>query len=145
MGAKEVTAKAIINISGGTISELLLEGASTANISGGVISELKIVGGDAATYDDFGTNRANIIGYDLNAVPYGGAQEDGQVTGWWNNDTYFTIVLRYECTYGGITLYDGVIPPDCVNRPESDLNGDCKVNVTDFSRMASEWLVDGTE
>ncbi|HBG26544.1 MAG: hypothetical protein A2Y10_01105 [Planctomycetes bacterium GWF2_41_51] len=31
----------------------------------------------------------------------------------------------------------------CLNQPIADLNGDCKVNFTDFAQMSLEWLADG--
>lgn len=127
-----------INISGGTTTWLEIEGSSLVRLSGGVISEL-----DIADYPWEGSKfdvDIDIVGYDLSAVPYGGTSGDGQVTGFWNNDVNFNIPFYGRGVYSYITLYDGVIPPDCVNKPDSDLNEDCKVNFFDFSEMASEWL-----
>ena len=86
-----------------------------------------------------------IVGYDLSAVPYGGQTGFGEVTGHWNDTINFTIPLGNSEAYPFIVLYDGVIPPECSNKPESDLSGDCKVNFVDFSKIASEWLHDGNE
>lgn len=33
----------------------------------------------------------------------------------------------------------------CINPPESDINGDCKVDLVDFAIMCDEWLADGTQ
>jgi len=33
-----------------------------------------------------------------------------------------------------------VAPEYCLNKPLSDLNGDCKVTFSDFAILASEWL-----
>ncbi len=35
--------------------------------------------------------------------------------------------------------------PNCIDPPESDISGDCKVNLVDFAMMCSEWLADGTQ
>lgn len=35
--------------------------------------------------------------------------------------------------------------PNCIDLPESDISGDCKVNLVDFAIMCSEWLADGTQ
>ena len=45
-------------------------------------------------------------------------------------------------TYEGPVWDFNTIVPDCV-KPVSDLNGDCKVNMSDFAIMASEWLTCG--
>jgi hypothetical protein len=40
---------------------------------------------------------------------------------------------------------DGFGLPNCINPPESDISGDCKVNLADLAKMSSEWLVNGTQ
>ena len=75
---------------------------------------------------------------------YDGNCEYGQIRGYWNDGTFFTIDLDYPETYGSVILYDGVILTNCVNKPESDISGDCKVNFFDLAKMSSEWLRDGT-
>jgi uncharacterized repeat protein (TIGR03803 family) len=37
------------------------------------------------------------------------------------------------------------VPVECVNQPESDLNGDCKVDFQDLAILADEWLDCGLE
>lgn len=127
-----------INISGGTTNDIDIYGSSVVRFSGGVISRLWIWEWLSST-PDFDAE-IQIVGYGLSAIPYDGAYGSGQATGFWNNDVNFSIPFENRGVYSYITLYDGVIPADCVNRPDSDLDGDCKVNFFDFSEMASEWL-----
>lgn len=112
-------------------------------------SEVFISGGSFATMGfynvDPGQNKVYIIGYDLEAEPYGGTYSEGVVSGYWNNDSPFIINLLQSQLYDIISLYDGVLPSNCANPPQSDLNDDCVVNFIDLSKMASEWLYDGTE
>ncbi|MHC4123364.1 MAG: hypothetical protein ACYSSI_07310 [Planctomycetota bacterium] len=131
-----------MNISGGTVNTLHLDaGDNVVNISGGTITKLLVPYSVVGSQD----NVVNIIGYDLMAVPYGGSYGEGQVDGYWNDDTAFSIGLGEEGAYGNLVLCDGFIPPNCVNKPESDLDGDCKVNFVDLSKITDEWLDDGTE
>jgi hypothetical protein len=126
-----------IDISGGTISDIYIEGVADGTgkvrVSGGAIGKISYLaaGGD---YE------IDIIGYGLDAIPYGGAFGYGQVNGYWNDDTPLSIDLDDKALYSHVVLYDGVIPPKCVNQLESDLSEDCKVNLLDFSKMALEWL-----
>ncbi len=116
----------------------LYHDAPTINLSGGTVSGII---GAAGSYE----SKINIIGYGLAAVPYGGSSGVGVATGYWNDDTSFSIDLTGSATYGHIVLYDGVIPANCVNPPEGDISGDCVVNLLDLTKMASEWLLDGTQ
>jgi len=131
-----------INIAGGTINSNIWAqtGTPEITISGGVINGYLSL--DVSTG---WSSKVNIVGYGLEAVPYGGANEDGQITGYWNDDTSFSIDLHSPEVYSHVVLYDGVIPPTCLSKPESDLSGDCKVDNIDLAKMASEWLADGTE
>jgi len=127
-----------INISGGTVSDLEIYGSSITRLSGGAISSISSGESDCGVEFDV---EIGVIGYDLSAVPYYGSQsEAGQITGFWNNAINFSIDLYEMWTYPYVVLYDGVIPPECVRRPESDLSGDCMVNFVDFAKMAGEWL-----
>jgi len=135
---QESSSNVKINISGGTTNSLSLEASARVRLSGGIINDLRIYVDTSSQKVDMDID---VIGYDLSTVPYGGISGYGQVTGFWNNDVNFSIPFKYHHgAYSHVTLYDGVIPPDCVNRPDSDLDGDCKVNFFDFSEMASEWL-----
>ncbi len=130
-----------LNISGGTFQQGFFGiGNVRINVSGGVIN------GDVAV-DPYFTPKPdiNIIGYDLEAKPYGGNWNNGEVTGFWNDDTPFVISLAESYSYSRIFLYDGVVPPDCAFQPESDLSGDCVVNMADLAQMATEWLDDGRQ
>jgi uncharacterized repeat protein (TIGR03803 family) len=100
----------------------------------------------------------------------GGASNNGVVFQIDANGTGFQVLHSFNGTEGkhpygslllsGLTLYgmtgdggssnQGVIfaldiPVDCVNPPEGDLNGDCKVDFQDFAVLASEWLDCGLE
>jgi len=129
----------IVNITGGQIGTLVADrkDAGIVNISGGTLQEIYYMG---TNY----TGRINIIGHDLNAQPYGGTGY-GEITGYWNDDMPFSIRLQSQDSYAYVDLYDGIIPPNCVSRPNSDLNGDCRVNFEDFSKMSNEWLANGLE
>lgn len=135
-----------LNISDITTNILYVNSGGTVNLSGGDVNSIgRDIGGDSSSLCQI-----NVIGYSLSAVPYGGSHGYGEISGYWNNDVPFSISLGYESSYpvdiyARIALYDGVIPTNCLNKPESDLSGDCKVNFTDFSKMAAEWLQDGTE
>ena len=132
------TKNSTVNIAGGTIPYIEARGDSNINISGGTIGQIK-------SADAFFSAEINIIGYDLDVVPYSGSYGHGIITGYWNDDTAVSIDLMDERTYPSLTLFDGIIPPNCVNKPESDISGDCKVNLVDLAKMSSEWLADGTE
>ncbi|MBN1457376.1 MAG: hypothetical protein JW912_05955, partial [Sedimentisphaerales bacterium] len=53
---------------------------------------------------------------------------------------YIIRVAGYDGARGSYTLNI----TQCDLPPDSDLTGDCRVNLNDFSKMASEWLEDGT-
>lgn len=120
-------------ITGGSTQLSIREGSPAINISGGTVEWISNNSGGAFC------GVINVIGYNLSAVPYGGDFRMGEVTGYWNDDTPFSFTLGYG-TYSYVKLYDGIIPLNCTNKPENDLNNDCKVNLVDFSKMASEWL-----
>lgn len=141
-----VNYNATLNISDITTEILYVNSGGTVNLSGGDVNSIgRDIGGDSSS-----PCQINVIGYGLSAIPYGGTHGYGEISGYWNNDVPFSINLGYESNYpvdiyARITLYDSVIPANCMNKPESDLSGDCKVDFTDFSKMAAEWLQDGTE
>jgi hypothetical protein len=128
-------------ISGGQISTLSMEISSSRSdflirISGGSIDILEAYWFDAEA-DDV---KIEILGYDLDALPYGGVSREGQITGYWHNDVYFSIDLGWQGIYDHVILYDGTMPTDCVDRPDSDLTDDCRVNLYDLGKLSSEWL-----
>ncbi|MCK5564433.1 MAG: hypothetical protein KAJ07_04250 [Planctomycetes bacterium] len=129
----------IVNISGGVFQEQILGiGNVRVNLSGGIINA------SINIYSEFLPKpKFNIIGTGLEAKPYGGIYGVGEVTGFWNDGTPFTIGLGES--YPQIVLYDGTVPPDCAFQPDSDLTGDCVVNVADLAKMAGDWLDDGRQ
>jgi hypothetical protein len=52
---------------------------------------------------------------------------------------YLIRVAGYDGDTGDYTLTISG-PAECLNRPSSDVNGDCKVDFKDFAVMCSEWL-----
>ncbi|MGA2916515.1 MAG: hypothetical protein ABSE89_10865 [Sedimentisphaerales bacterium] len=127
-------------ITGGTLSSVIFgKGNSQVDISGGTVGSIGCISG--LSNDRM---RVNIIGYNLTANPYS-ESGSGIISGNWNSGLPFSISFYETYLFDIITLYDGSIPADCINQPESDLNGDCKVDFKDFSKMAAEWLKDGTQ
>jgi hypothetical protein len=117
----------VLNIHGGSVSDCYP--ICIVNISGGVIDKLS------------GGTVVNIIGYGLNSVPYGGTYGFGEITGYWNDGTAFSIAIALDRrAYSRVKLYDGIIPANCSGQLQGDLNNDCKVNFTDFSEFAQNWL-----
>ena len=130
-----------INISDGTMSSVNASTGSLATISGGMFSNISVY--DPSSSNMINIQQIRIVGHDLNAVPYGGASGKGQLSGYWNNDIYFSTNLSGYSTYSHLILYDGISPPSYTLR--SDLNADDKVNFLDLSIMASEWAKDTNE
>lgn len=134
----DINNSSILNITGGACpSVFCYSRKSRINISGGTIG---MIGVWAEDYE----GEIDVFGYDLNAVPYGGSDGNGQISGYWNDSNAFTIDLSH-LTYAYIALHEGGVPTECTNKPESDVSGDCKVTFTDFSKMASEWLECGLD
>jgi hypothetical protein len=141
----EASNNSTANILGGVLQNVYGIGNVRINLSGGVFS-----GSIACDPTMMPKPEINIVGYDLEAKPYGGNWNYGEVTGFWNDNSPFTISLggsyfgrMNDDAYSVVVLHDGVIPSDCVFQPESDLTGDCVVNMTDLAKMADEWLDDG--
>jgi hypothetical protein len=116
----------VINISGGSVNHL--ENSYThngaINISGDVAIQSTVINGSATTYinggnlntvevySDGGTgfysgtvngyllasSQVNIYGYGFNYDPFGGSNDGGQLTGFWMDDSAFSIDLK---NYGG--------------------------------------------
>lgn len=157
MCIRDVASVSIIN---GTISsirihgldyncKLYVRGGSVENISGGTYwGTIQLNGGTITEIDivyDLSNYKINVVGYDLINLPYGGSEGCGQITGYWNDDSSFSINLGSPLTYDFINLYDGITPVTCTNQPGSDLSNDCHVDMDDLVIMASEWLVNETE
>jgi beta propeller repeat protein len=56
---------------------------------------------------------------------------------------YYIRVAGYDGATGDYTLL--ITEPECINRPRSDINGDCCVNFQDLAILLSEWLNCGWE
>ncbi len=149
---------AVVSVSGGTVERADLWGRSRMIITGGTVqqvgglsdtSRLDISGGTLGWVNLWnarsGEPALNVIGNNLSALPYTDfSSYYGMISGRWNDGTPFTINFDYM-TYDIVTLWDGVVPPDCVKAPASDASGDCKVDLTDLAIMSTEWLEDGTQ
>ena len=85
----------IFNMNGGTIGFLGANESSILNLRGGTIT------------DSLGANssaKINVFGYDLAKTNSGGTYGAGQVTGFWQNGSPFTINLTFVEAYSHINL-----------------------------------------
>jgi hypothetical protein len=86
---------ATVNMTGGT-SEYVRAGESgTLNLYAGLVTD---------SLDGWGSAIINIYGYGFNYDPSGGNRDGGQLTGFWLDDTPFTIDLYDPDTYSHINL-----------------------------------------
>jgi hypothetical protein len=88
------------NISGGNIGLMEVGSSNPVNLHGGVISDyLKAV------------STVNIYGYGFEYNPLAGDYRGGQLTGFWLDDTPFSIDLYYDDTPGGpfIDTYSHIV------------------------------------
>lgn len=85
----------IVNMAGGTTTYLRAGNISSINLYGGIVSEY-LNAWDSAT--------VNIYGYGFNYDPSAGSWDGGQLTGFWLDDTPFTIDLYDAQTYNHINL-----------------------------------------
>lgn len=137
-GEMAMSGHSILKIKDGTVTSIwFFDGSTRVDLSGGTVDVLFV---DSTGF----AGVIRVVGYDLDAVPYGGDSGDGEVTGYWNNDAPFSLSMDSRA-YSHLELYDGITPVDCSNPPEGDISGDCIVNMLDLSKIASEWLQDGTE
>jgi len=162
-----------VTMTGGTLQNLWVWGLAT--ISGGIVEDGILARGDIGTINVLGgtiqdnisaledgnvnlfsgtVNNVelhsssegiiNIYGHDLVMTSYGGSQGYGEVKGFLTDDSPINASLSEDNTY--VNLHGGgTPPPTCENRPFSDINWDCKVNLLDFALMASEWLSCGLD
>lgn len=84
-----------LNMNGGTTDLIGVIDSGTLNLYGGLITESLGAWHDAVV---------NIYGYDFNYDPMGGSLDGGQLTGFWLDDTPFTIDLYGIETYSHINL-----------------------------------------
>lgn len=85
----------IFIVNGGTITYLWAEESSMLNLRGGAIT-YSLVARSSAT--------VNVFGYDLAKTNTGGTYGDGQITGFWQSGSPFTINLADSGTYSHINL-----------------------------------------
>jgi len=85
----------IVNMTGGTVHHVGASGEGEINLYAGIISE------DIGAFD---SSVINIFGHDLFKSSFGGTYGDGQVWGFFTDDTPFTIDLYGAQTYSHINL-----------------------------------------
>jgi len=84
----EIGGSSVLNMFDGTIGSVEID--NIANLYGGIISDYLLA-----------TSTVNIYGYDFQYNPLAGDYRGGQLTGFWLNDTPFSIDLYYDDTPGG--------------------------------------------
>jgi hypothetical protein len=95
IGVAGVGDSSVFNVNGGTITELAAGDNSILNLRGGIITDLLRAYPSAIV---------NIFGYNLSKTDSGGRFGYGQITGYWLNDSQFTINLSDTDTYSRINL-----------------------------------------
>jgi hypothetical protein len=97
----------------GSVFSLDSAGAGTAYMSGGITeyaragesSTMNLYGGTVTNYmNAWGSSTVNIYGYNFTYDPLAGSWDGGQLTGFWLDDTAFTIDLYSRETYSHINL-----------------------------------------
>jgi hypothetical protein len=81
------------NIFGGTINFLKVGSSNPVNLYGGIISDYLRA-----------TSTVNIYGYGFQYDPLAGDYQGGQLTGFWLDDTPFSIDLYYNYKQGGLLI-----------------------------------------
>ncbi|HUT30869.1 MAG TPA: PEP-CTERM sorting domain-containing protein [Sedimentisphaerales bacterium] len=85
----------ILNMEGGAVERVIARSSGIANLHAGSITDY------LSAYD---STEINIYGYDLVMSTSGGSYGDGQVYGYWVNDSPFLISLRGAETHSHINL-----------------------------------------
>jgi hypothetical protein len=111
-----VNGSSTLNVYGGTIGNsgngILVWGPGVVNIYGGTISGY-LSGSDSSVFNLKGgtitsylaaASTINVFGYNLAKTSTGGAYDYGQVTGFWQDGSPFTINLNYSYTYSSVNL-----------------------------------------
>lgn len=92
-----VSGSGTANMYGGTVGFIEAWNHSTVNLYGGTISDYVLAYGDESLV-------VNIYGYDFNYDALGGSYGGGQLTGFWLDDSPFTIDLWYSSNPGEATI-----------------------------------------
>ena len=95
LGLIGVSENGVVNITDGSAEEVWIHDSGVMYISGGVVSDLLSAEDSSAV---------NVYGYDLVKTSSGGKYGYGQVYGFWNDGTSFTIDLDDVGTYDHINL-----------------------------------------
>jgi len=86
-----------VNMFGGNVGLIEAWNHSTSNLHGGTISNYLLAYGDDSL-------TVNIYGYGFEYDPLAGDYRGGQLTGFWGDDTPFSIDLYYDDTPGGAII-----------------------------------------
>lgn len=102
----------VMNISGGTMSDVSSNDSSTVNITGGDINwlfageKVNIYSGNIGELYAGHGGEANIYGLNLFATDVGGSYGYGYITGNWVGGAAFNIDLSNELAYSRLNLYE---------------------------------------
>ncbi|HIJ52887.1 MAG TPA: PEP-CTERM sorting domain-containing protein [Planctomycetes bacterium] len=88
-----------LNMNGGSIGQIGIRDSGTVNLYGGIISERLLVLDSALE-----SAVINVFGYNLDKTSSGGHYGYGQVYGFWQDGTAFTIELDMSKTYSHVNL-----------------------------------------
>ena len=88
---------ATVDMFGGNVGLIEAWNYSTVNLYGGIISDYLLAYGDDSL-------TVNIYGYGFEYDPLAGDYRGGQLTGFWLDDTPFSIDLYYDDTPGGAII-----------------------------------------
>ena len=89
----EIGRSGVLNMFGGSLGSVEIYSANAANLYGGTISDYLLA-----------TSTVNIYGYGFEYDPLAGDYRGGQLTGFWGDDTPFSIDLYYDDTPGGAII-----------------------------------------
>ncbi len=99
------------------------------------LSVLHITGGQFNTLDISDSCNANIYGSNFNYD-----SSTGELKGTWKDGMNFSIADPNPGFYmSGLKFHDAS-EPVCLDELESDITHDCKVNLDDLAKLASDWL-----
>jgi hypothetical protein len=117
----------VINISSGTLNNLSVGEQGTINIRKVIINNSLVAGGSSIV---------NIFGYDLRKFPTGGKYHYGRITGYWKDETFFTINLDGSETYSHINLIQSSCPAGLIEAWGWNFWGQCNVPTPNMGFMA---------
>jgi len=118
---------------GGELGTVNMSGGTTVFLRAGDSGIINLYGGNVTNYlNAWDSATVNIFGYNFNYDPVAGSWGGGQLTGFWNDDTAFTIDLYGSETYSHINLVSLVnaeieILPETLNLASKGKWISCKI------------------